>query len=168
LSDFLRLTGVKPGESGSVAIDDYVRFSFESPAGTAGTGTVAIEDAPGGLVEIAIDIATGRLRGAALVSFARKAKVVEDDFTGSLPSEDGLPTFAVDGFAGDGAPLPRIAERGPIDLLRAEGLGVVQLAAGTPDRMVRTGSALFLFVGDSLWGFGADGLSREDWSRMTG
>lgn len=168
MSNLLRLTGIKPGEGGTVAIDDYVRFAFGSATGTAGTGTVAIEDVPGGLVEIAVDLATGRLRGATLVSFARKAKAVGDDFVDRLPFEEGLPTFTTDNFADEAPLLPRITVRGPIDLLRAEGLGCVQLAPGVPDRLIRAGHALFLFADGVLWGFGADGLSRDDWSRMTG
>ena len=59
----LHVAGIKSGEGGTAAIDDHVRFAFESPAGTGGTGTIVVVDEPGGMVEIGIDRAIARPGG---------------------------------------------------------------------------------------------------------
>lgn len=156
----------KPGEGGARSIDDYVRFAFEAPAGTAGTGTVAIEDGDLALVEIAVDLATGRLRGATLVSFARRARDLPFALA-AMPGEAALPVLVARDFDA-GEYLPRVTRRGAVDLWRGAGIGLVQIADGVPDRLCRAGDAVFLAVGDRLWGFGADGLTDAEMSRMTG
>lgn len=165
-ADALTVADVKPGEAGTLTIDDYVRFAFESPAGSAGSGTVAIEDGPGSLAEVAIDLATGRLRGATLVTFSRRANRLHfDPF--ALEQEAGMPVLAVPVFDASDH-LPRLTREGAIDAWRGEDVAVIQIAAGEPDRLIRIGDRAFvLTAGPTLWGFGADRLAREDMMRMT-
>ncbi|MBM6576476.1 hypothetical protein KCP91_08825 [Microvirga sp. SRT01] len=165
----LHVAGIKSGEGGTAAIDDHVRFAFESPFGTGGTGTIVVVDEPGGMAEIGIDCATGRLRGATLVTFARQVLDVPDDLVMSLPVDEGLPVLSADMFAGDAdGLLPRIVVPGPIDLLRGAKFGIVRIGTAQPDRVIRSGDAVFLIAGDALWGFGADRLSADARARMTG
>lgn len=161
------VTGVKPGETGSVEIDDYVRFSFESPAGTAGIGTIAYLEGDASLAEVSVDLATGRLRGATLVIYGRTAKTIAASFLSRLPISAGLPLLSAAQFD-HGEAVSRVQVIGPFDLLRGPGIGLVQLHPGQPDRMIQCGAAVFPLVGDTLWGFGAIGLSEADVLRMTG
>ena len=157
--DPLRLTGVWPGETGTVDSDEYVPFSFCATPGPFGNGLVLLydpEDASS-MIELKVNLVSGRLTGATLVGFGGAPAEIPDDALAGLAEETGLPVFAQHGFDED-AIMPTCRLTAPISYARAPGTHLIGIAAAPPDRLVRCGAPFFLFRDDRLIGFGATGL----------
>lgn len=161
------LVGVRPGETGTVSCNPYIPLSFEAPRGEAGPGSLHIYGPTReSLIELTMELATGRLRGATLVSYADEVRSL-DGAAWRLPALEGLPLVALDGFDRQ-ATLPRQERRAAIRLFVGRDSVLVRFGRASAQSLVRCGRARFLFADGALVGFGAEGLTSYEVADATG
>lgn len=142
--------------------DEHIPLQYRTPKTLGRTGYVFVVEAGGsGYVELALDLPTGRLVGATVVSPPDAAGGPLD--LGGLPTWEGAPLFEAPAFDPEAAPFRRRTTERMSRHPLGEGL-LIRLGDAAPDRLLRAGDAVFLFAGRRLSGFGgrpSDAAGRD-------
>ena len=157
----LKLLDTRPGETGQVSSDDYVPISLTFASGAGGTATVIAKNGDGStLVDIGIDLSSGRITRAALVGESSDVRLLDPELL-RLPSRAGLPMFDT-GIFPSGALTSNVEWHTSIHIERNGEVILVRLTDAAPDRRLTCGDAHFLLSGDDLVGFGGILPSKRD------